>query len=481
MILQRIYSDSRMAEHKGFSYLARLMIIYCIVSILLHGLILSAPVFASTGNGETTLKSQNVEPASVPEVIDPVLSNSSQTRTGKFAESLVSPTAVSPHDVVLDISPNATRYIRGAVNIDYEDFLGEGFQLKPVSEMAKLLGDAGISHNDSLVIAGECLPCGSGPSPAIFTYWLLKYLGHEKVRVLDGSIDDWTAAGLNTSEKPATRPKTNYTPKLKPELLATYDFVANGRAQIVDARPARDFSMGSIPGAVNIPYENVVDKERIKSEGDLQKVFKGLYKDRPIVVYTNIGIEASLVWFALTQSGYDARLYSWRDWLENQPKFNFELVDVGASPNPVKSGSITTITASFQEKKTGAASNSSSDGIKLTVKGCSTCGFEGFSLGATGNNKSGTVQLGSSGKTSQSNGVAGQAADNILRCTAIIKGPDGSEAARTTLLRTSGYKYMGIWNANVAPGVYKVSLAASASGNAETFADVLEIEVTGKA
>ncbi len=123
-----------------------------------------------------------------------------------------------------------------------------------------MLGEAGISSNDSLVIAGECLPCGGGPSPAIFTYWLLKYLGHEN----------------NTSTKSATRQKANYVP---------------------------------------------INKS-IKPHADLQKVFAGLQKDRPVVVYTNIGVEASLVWFALNLSGYDARLYSWRDWLENQPRFN---------------------------------------------------------------------------------------------------------------------------------------------------------------
>ena len=69
--------------------------------------------------------------------------------------------------------------------------------------------------------------------------------------------------------------------------------------------------------------------------------------------------------------------------------------------------------------------------------------------------------------------------DSALRCTAIINSPDGSEAARTGLLRTSGYRYMGIWTAKVAPGVYKVSILATASGSAKTFADVLEIEVTG--
>jgi thiosulfate/3-mercaptopyruvate sulfurtransferase len=276
-------------------------------------------------------------------------------------------------------------------------------------------------------------------------------------------------------------PKTDYTPQLKPELLATYDFVVNGGAQIVDARPARDFSIGSIPGAVNIPYENVLVNESIKPQEDLQKVFAKLEKDRPVIVYTNVGVEASLVWFALNLSGYDVRLYSWRDWLENQPKFNFELVDVDAKPNPVRSGSTVTITASFREKQAKAENSSLNEEIELTIKGCATCGFEGFALGTSGasgasGNISGMVQLGSSGKTLQSN-VAVQAADSVLRCVAIVNGPDGSEAARTSLLRTSGYKYVGIWNANVVPGVYKVSIAAFASGGSETFADVLEIEV----
>ncbi|MEI6104077.1 MAG: rhodanese-like domain-containing protein [Methanothrix sp.] len=443
-------SDPIKGERNGFS-VAKTMIIYVIISILLYGLVLTSPVLAGT-------------------------------ETGRFAKVLVSPENVSTKDIVLDISPSATKYMEGAVNINYEGFLGEGGQLKPVSDMAKLLGDAGISQNDSLVIAGECLPCGGGPSPAIFTYWLLKYMGHEKVRILDGNMDDWAAAGRNISNKSATRQKTEYVPQIKPELLATYEFVINGGAQIVDARPARDYGMGSIPGAVNIPYEDVLENESIKPEKDLQKVLAGLDMDRPVVVYTNVGVEASLVWFALTLSGYDARLYSWRDWLENQPKFNFELADVEAKPNPVRSGSTTTITASFQVKPMATAGKSSGGEAKLTIKGCATCGFEGFALGTSGasgasGNKSGTIQLSSSGKTSQSS-TAAQTADSALRCTAIVNGPDGSEVASTSLLRTSGYKFVGIWNAKVDPGVYKVSIVASQSGSSKTFPDVLEVKVT---
>ncbi|MHB8119345.1 MAG: sulfurtransferase [Methanothrix sp.] len=441
-------SDPCIGERKGFSAIAKRMLIYGIISILLHGLVLSSPVLAGT-------------------------------ETDRFAKVLVSPGNVSPEDIVLDISPSATRYMEGAVNINYEGFLGESGQLKSVSEISGLLGEAGISSNDSLVIAGECLSCGGGPSPVVFTYWLLKYMGHEKVRVLDGSMDDWAAAGRNTSNKSATRLKTNYAPQLKPKLLATYEFVVNGGAQIVDARPARDYGIGSIPGAINIPYENVLVNESIKPQEDLQKVLAKLEKDRPVVVYTNVGVEASLVWFALNLSGYDARLYSWRDWLENQPKFNFELINVEAKPNPVRSGQATAITASFLELQAKAAENSSSsnDKVKLTVKGCATCGFgspQGF---ANLDRKDGYVQIGSSGKTPPSTGANVQKADSTLRCTAILNAPDGSEAARTSMLHTSAGKYVGIWSANVAPGIYKVSIVATASGNAETFVDVLEIEV----
>jgi thiosulfate/3-mercaptopyruvate sulfurtransferase len=405
---------------------------------------------------EITLTTQNVKPAPVPPESDSAPGSLYKTRTGAFAGAFASPEDVSSDDIVLDISPSATRYIEGAVNVNYEGFMGKGGRFKSASEMAALLGEAGISRNDSLVIAGECLPCGGGPSPAIFTYWVLKYLGHEKVRVLDGSIDDWVAAGLNTSNNSAAMSKANYDFLLMPELLATYEFVVSSGAQIVDARPARDYGIGFIPGAVNIPYENVLENESIKAEEDLQKVFAGLEKDKPVVVYTNVGVEASLVWFSLTHSGYDARLYTWRDWLENQPKFGYELAEIGARPNPVRSGQATTITASFRERQSSAAEESSSsassnDEVKLTVKGCATCGFGSPQSFANLDRSSGVVQIGSSGRTDTSGRVAVQQAFSVLRCTAIVNAPDGSEAARTSLLHTTGNKYMGIWNANVAP------------------------------
>jgi len=424
-------------------------------------------------------------------------SNSTSSALSKSSEldgAVASPDSIFSDEVILDISPSAAAYIEGAVNLNYDLFFSEGGEIVPVPEMAQLLGDAGISSNDSLLIAGECLPCGGGPSPAFFTYWALKYLGHEKVRVLEGTIEDWKAAGLNISNTSATRPKAEYIPHIRPELLATYEYVVTGGAQIVDARPANAYELGSIPGAINMPYENVLVNDSMMPKEMLNEHFLDLDKNRSVVVYTNIGVEAALLWFALNDSGYDARLYTWRDWLENQPKFPYELAEVSAQPNPVRSGEATTITASLIERaertdssqySSSSVNSSANQEPKLTVKGCATCGFgspQGF---ANLDRKDGYVQIGSNRKAGQSSASSTNASDlsssdGILRCTAVIYAQDGAEVTRTSLLETSGGRYMGIWNANVAPGVYKVSIVASLDGNAEAFTDVLQVEVTRK-
>ena len=159
------------------------------------------------------------------------------------------------------------------------------------------------------------MPCGGGPAPATFVYWIMKSLGHENVRVLDGTVEEWAASGLPTTNESTIKPPKNYTPTFTPDLIATSDYVKSGEATIVDARPFQEFNMSSIPGAINIPYENVLNNRTIKNETALKRVFADLNKDRPVVVFTDTGIKASVEWFTLKMLGYDAKLYSWQDWV----------------------------------------------------------------------------------------------------------------------------------------------------------------------
>lgn len=379
---------------------------------------------------------------------------------------------VSAEDLILDISPEADEYIGGAINVNYEDFITTDARIKSASEIAAILGDAGISRDDSVVIYGECLPCGGGPVPATFTYWLLKYLGHDEVRILDGDVEDWKAAGLSASEAPATRPARDYIPKTNPDILATYDYVKSGKAQIVDVRVAEASDPASIPGSVNIPAEIILEGEKIKDVTDLEEIFRDLDKDRPVVVYTNTGVNAAVFWFALEMMGYDAMLYSWRDWLENQPTLDLALLEVTTDPNPVNSGESVRITVTF-ENPISQSLEDASEVVepKLTVLGCVSCGFGSPQSFASLDSTSGTVRIGSSASKPS------EALQDVLKCTAIISDRDGTEVGRANLLRTTGEKYVGVWDAGVDPGVYNLNILAARSGFTRYFQDVLDIEV----
>jgi len=388
---------------------------------------------------------------------------------------LVSIEDVSDKDILLDVSESSIKHIEGSAVIPYTNFTSGAGILKPLPEIAKILGDAGISRNDSVVAYSECLSCGGGPFLATQVYWMMKLLGHENVKVLDGTAENWAAAGKPMSADARIRPVKDYTAEETADAAVTCEYVKSGQAQIVDARTSQEYESGNIPGSISMPYYSVLNDNRIKDASGLNEVFAGLNRDKPVVVYTNTGAKASVVWFALEMMGYDARLYSWRDWLENQPKFEMELAEVDVNPNPVRSNETATITASFREKQLKPKIDSST-GKEMTLKvmGCASCGFgspQGF---ANLDHKSGAVQIG--GNVSD---TGAGAAGGSMRCTAIINGPNGSEVGKTSLLHTLGNTYMGIWKASVVPGDYSMSISVSASGDAEVFEDVQKIEVTG--
>ncbi|HWQ20773.1 MAG TPA: rhodanese-like domain-containing protein [Methanotrichaceae archaeon] len=390
-------------------------------------------------------------------------------RDSSFSDMMAPISSVADFDVILDVSDGAKKYIPGAVHIDYMDFL-ENSKLKPVPVLAQILGDAGISRSDRLLIYGECQPCGGGPSVSTYVYWMMKYLGHDRVKILDGGIDDWIAAGLPAMNAPVTLAKANYTPELRPELLTNYDYVKNSGAQIVDSRTADEYNAGYIPGAVNIPYDQALDEKHIKDRENLATLFSGLSKDRPVVVYTATGIKASMTWFALGLMGYDARVYSWNDWVDHQPKLQVALTNVSATPNPAMAGDAVKLVAVFGSlNDTSTKKNSAGNMTVLSIKGCATCGFgspQAFA-GVNPDSSAGGIQLGGSGKA-QGDGFV---------CTAAITNSTGGEVKRINLPRVTGDEFAGTWSAEVAPGKYSLNLLASANGVSKVFADVLTIDV----
>ena len=218
-----------------------------------------------------------------------------------------------PKPVIAYVSntPPHGSYIAGSIQLASKSLLHGDYSLKSPEEMAAVLGRAGVTEEDELVLYGDCFSCGD----TTLVFWIMKYLGHRDVSVLRGSEQEWSAAGLSLSGATSSAAEAVYTPDPRPDMMADYESVAAGVYQVVDARTPDQFNLGHIPGAVNIDYHRVMEGSWLKSDSNLAGIFADLDEDKPVAVYTKNGGTASIVWYALELQGRDARLYTWNDWL----------------------------------------------------------------------------------------------------------------------------------------------------------------------
>ncbi len=221
--------------------------------------------------------------------------------------------SVSSSDVVIDVSNGdsyVASHIKDAIHIPSRNFLnGEG-SLKTVDELADLLGSAGVSRTDSVVLYGSQESSGE----AEFAFLVLRYLGQNEVKLLDGSLADWKAAGLPEDVLENKKPAVEYRPEVKSDVIADYEYVKSGQAQIIDVRPFVDFGKGRIPGSIALDPTNVIKGDKIKNGGYLTAVFSRLDKEKPVVVYSDDYSRSALAAYALQLMGYQASIYSWEDW-----------------------------------------------------------------------------------------------------------------------------------------------------------------------
>lgn len=227
--------------------------------------------------------------------------------------------SVASSDIIIDASNGdsySKSHVKGAIHVPSGSFINDTGSLKSAQELAEILGDAGVSRDDPIVVYSKDFSSGD----ATFVFWMLKYLGQDDVCVLDGSLDDWSAAKLPVESSQNTRPAVTYNPSLRSNLLASYDSVKSSGAQIVDARPFAEFGKGRIPGAISQDPAKVLQNGKIKDESKLNGIFSSLSKDKPIIVYSGDYYQASVVWYALQLLGYNAEVYTLSDWIVHQPE-----------------------------------------------------------------------------------------------------------------------------------------------------------------
>ncbi|NJN32522.1 MAG: sulfurtransferase [Synechococcales cyanobacterium RM1_1_8] len=161
-------------------------------------------------------------------------------------------------------------------------------------------------------------------------WWLLRYLGHDRVAVLDGGWSAWQAAGYGTSlEIPSLRPGGSFVPQPRPELLASREAVRHRSAStvLVDSRsPQRyrgeeepiDPIAGSIPGAVNYFWQDVTDDTGLAKSPEAQaQRWAALGQGELPIVYCGSGVTACVNLLSMAIANIPpAQLYigGWSDW-----------------------------------------------------------------------------------------------------------------------------------------------------------------------
>ncbi|MFD7525879.1 sulfurtransferase [Paenibacillus chitinolyticus] len=171
-----------------------------------------------------------------------------------------------------------------------------------------------------------------GGAMAARLWWMLRFLGHERVYVLDRGYSQWKAAGYPvTAEAPQASPAT-FSPKVQRYMLASMDEVKAKLGEkgtvLIDSREgaryrgeqeAIDPVAGHIPGARNRFWKDALDAEGSWRSAEEQKErFRGLENAEELIVYCGSGVTACPNVLALEEAGIPGvKLYagSWSDWI----------------------------------------------------------------------------------------------------------------------------------------------------------------------
>lgn len=190
------------------------------------------------------------------------------------------------------------------------------------------LGRLGVS-NSSQVVAYDA----SGGYYAARLWWMLRWLGHDAVAVLDGGWNAWMAAGLPVTSKPAVIRPVSFKAHPRAGLAVDPETVATGTLLLLDARaPNRyrgenetlDPVAGHIPGAGNRFFQLNLDAAgHFRTPAELKRDFDALIERRPpsdIVHYCGSGVTACHNLLAMEIAGLaGSRLYpgSWSEWVSD--------------------------------------------------------------------------------------------------------------------------------------------------------------------
>jgi thiosulfate/3-mercaptopyruvate sulfurtransferase len=229
-------------------------------------------------------------------------------------------------------------HIPGAIGFDWKEDLQDPIRRDFLGPQAfgQLFGSRGVSNDHTIVLYGD-----RSNWFAAYTYWYLKYYGHDKVLLLNGPREKWISDGRPTSTDVPSHPPVEFVAKppdetiraRREEILVAID----APTKLVDVRSPAEFAGeiispagyeqegaqrgGHIPGAASIPWSQAVQEDgTFKSADELRDLYasKGVLNGDDIIAYCRIGERSAHTWFVLHEllgrdrvKNYDG---SWTEW-----------------------------------------------------------------------------------------------------------------------------------------------------------------------
>ena len=227
-----------------------------------------------------------------------------------------------------------TSHIPGAYYLDLNQDLSSPVQkhggrhpLPNPEQLAEKLAAIGITLGQTLVVAYD----DSRFAFAARLWWLLRYLGHDSIALLDGGFSSWQNQGYPVVTTLPHPQLGKFSPQLRPEMLVDIQQVKARKDQrqvaLIDSRePERylgerepiDPIAGCIPGAINYPWQEVTNTQGyVQPPAAHQERWKRLQETTEIIVYCGSGVTACVNLLSLEMAGIKTgKLYagSWSDW-----------------------------------------------------------------------------------------------------------------------------------------------------------------------
>ena len=204
--------------------------------------------------------------------------------------------------------------------------------LPEVSVFRKTLGHLGLTPDIPVVVYDD-----GGCAMAARFWWMLRWMGHPDVKVLDGGLAAWQAAGFAMASGNEIYQSAIYEGPADDDLWVSVEtvesIVGQGSGLIVDAREAARFKgwqepldlvAGHIPSALNRPFIQNMREGKFKSTGELRQAFEALIKaqlPRDVIHSCGSGVTACHNLLAMEHAGLPgSRLFvgSWSEWITDQ-------------------------------------------------------------------------------------------------------------------------------------------------------------------